>query len=44
MPIAWWGPNAEVWTVKPFELAGLPRERLDARRQFLRVIGRMKPA
>jgi putative ABC transport system permease protein len=44
MPIAWWGPNAEVWTVKPFELAGLPRERLMRGVSFLRVIGRMKPA
>jgi hypothetical protein len=43
MPIAWWGPNAEVWTVKPFELGGLPRDRLMRGVSFLRVIGRMKP-
>ena len=43
MPIAWFGPNAEVFTVKPFELAGLPRERLMRGVSFMRVIGRMNP-
>ena len=43
MPIIWWGPNAEVWTVKPFDLPGLPRERLMRGVSFLRVLGRMKP-
>ena len=43
MPITWWGPNTEIWTVKPFELAGLPQERLMRGVSFLRVIGRMKP-
>ena len=43
MPIAWWGPNTEIWTTKPYELAGLARERLMRGVSFLRVIGRMKP-
>ncbi|CAA9216611.1 MAG: Acidobacterial duplicated orphan permease (function unknown) [uncultured Chthoniobacterales bacterium] len=43
MPILWWGQNAEVWTVKPFNLPGLARDRLMRGVSFLRVIGRMKP-
>ena len=43
MPLAWWGPNAEVWTAKPFQLTGLSRERLMRGVSFMRVIGRMKP-
>jgi hypothetical protein len=43
MPIIWWGPNAEVWTVKPFDFPGLTRDRLMRGVSFLRVIGRMKP-
>jgi predicted permease len=43
MPIVWWGPNTEVWTVKPFEFPGLARDRLMRGVSFLRVIGRMKP-
>jgi putative ABC transport system permease protein len=43
MPITWWGPNAEVFTTKPFEFPGLARERLMRGVSFLRVIGRMKP-
>ncbi|MBA3777244.1 MAG: ABC transporter permease, partial [Betaproteobacteria bacterium] len=43
MPIIWYGPNTDVWTVKPFQLAGLARERLMRGVSFMRVIGRMKP-
>ena len=43
MPIVWWGPNTEVWTVKPFDLPGLARDRLMRGVSFMRVIGRMKP-
>ncbi len=43
MPVAWWGPNAEIWTNKPFQLTGLPPERLMRGVSFMRVIGRMKP-
>ena len=27
-PLAWFGPNAEVFTVKPFDFPGTPKERL----------------
>ena len=43
MPVAWFGRNAEVWTVKPFAPPGLTQERLMRGVSFLRVIGRMKP-
>src|SRR4030081_1795118 len=43
MPLAWWGPNAEIWTTKPFQLTGLARDRLMRGVSFMRVIGRMKP-
>ena len=43
MPVSWWGPNAEVWTAKPFQLAGLPQDRIMRGVSFLRVVGRLKP-
>jgi putative ABC transport system permease protein len=43
MPVAWVGPNTEVWTTKPFEVAGFSHERVMRGTGFLRVIGRMKP-
>lgn len=43
MPIAWFGPNSEIFTVKPFQLTGLTRERLMRGVSFMRAIGRMKP-
>lgn len=43
MPVAWWGPNAEIFSPKPFTLTGLPQDRLMRGVSFLRVIGRMKP-
>ena len=44
-PAAWFGANpmAEVWTTKPFELAGFTHERLMRGTGYLRVIGRLKP-
>lgn len=44
-PAAWFGavPVAEVWTTKPFRLAGFTHERLMRGSGFLRVIGRLKP-
>ncbi|MGZ5553322.1 MAG: ABC transporter permease, partial [Chthoniobacterales bacterium] len=42
-PIAWWGPNTEVWTTKPLQLTGVARDRLMRGVSFLRTIGRMKP-
>jgi predicted permease len=43
LPLAWFGPNLEVCTVRPFESAGTPRERLMRGVGYLRVIGRLKP-
>ena len=43
MPVSWFGQNAEVWTVKPFQLTGLTKERLMRGVSFLRAVGRMKP-
>lgn len=44
-PAAWFGANpvVEVFTTKPFQLAGLTRERLMRGTGFLRVIARLKP-
>ena len=45
MPAAWFGANppAEVWTTKPFVLAGFSHERMMRGTGFLRVLGRLKP-
>lgn len=43
LPLAWFGPNMEVCTARPFESAGTPRERLMRGVGYLRVIGRLKP-
>ena len=43
MPVIWSGPNAEVWTTKPFVIPGFPHERMMRGTGFLRVIGRLKP-
>jgi predicted permease len=43
MPVAWFGLDLEVWTTKPFELAGYPRERLMRGAGYLRAIARLKP-
>ncbi|MBA2742790.1 MAG: ABC transporter permease, partial [Chthoniobacterales bacterium] len=43
MPVTWFGPDAEVFTVKPFQLAGLAEDRLMRGVSFLRAIGRLKP-
>ncbi|MCA1657776.1 MAG: ABC transporter permease, partial [Verrucomicrobiaceae bacterium] len=42
LPLAWFGPNSEVFTVKPFDLQGLTRERLMRGVSFMRAIGRLK--
>jgi putative ABC transport system permease protein len=42
MPAAWFGPNCEIWTVKPFEFNGFSRELLMRGVSFLRVVGRLK--
>jgi len=43
LPFSWIGPNAEVWTTKPFTVPGLSHERVMRGSGFLRVIGRLKP-
>jgi predicted permease len=44
LPFSWVGPAAEVWTTKPFEIAGISHERIMRGSGFLRVVGRLKPA
>jgi putative ABC transport system permease protein len=43
LPFSWVGPNAEIWTTKPYVIPGFSRERLMMGSGFLRVVGRMKP-
>lgn len=43
LPLAWVGPNADIFTVKPFQLPGLAEDRLMRGVSFLRATGRMKP-
>jgi predicted permease len=43
MPISWFGPDLEVWTVKPFDLPGTPKDLLMRGVSFMRMIGRLKP-
>src|SRR5438552_5038689 len=43
LPFSWIGPNAEIWTTKPFVVPGLSYERTMRGSGFLRVIGRLKP-
>ena len=42
LPFAWVGPNAEVWTTKPYVIPGFTYERMMRGTTFLRVIGRLK--
>ena len=42
LPLSWFGPNSEIYTVKPFELQGLTRDRLMRGVSFMRAIGRLK--
>src|SRR5262252_7061693 len=43
MPFAWVGPNAEVWTTKPYVIPGFTYERMMRGTTFLRVVGRLRP-
>src|SRR5438132_6654603 len=43
LPFSWAGPNAEIWTTKPFVVPGLSYERTMRGSGFLRVVGRLKP-
>src|SRR5256885_12202622 len=42
LPFSWVGPNAEVWTAKPYVLPGISYERMMRGSGFLRVVGRLK--
>jgi predicted permease len=42
LPFSWTGPNAEIWTTKPFVVPGLSYERTMRGSGFLRVVGRLK--
>src|SRR5881398_938304 len=43
LPFSWAGPNAEIWTTKPFVIPVFPYERMMRGTGFLRVVGRLKP-
>src|SRR4029079_6848810 len=43
MPVAWFGPDFELATAKPFVLGSMTRERLMRGAGFLRAIARLKP-
>src|SRR5437762_120447 len=43
LPFSWIGPNAEIWTTKPFVVPGLSYERMMRGSGLFRVIGRLKP-
>src|SRR5689334_9822888 len=43
LPVSWFGRDAEVFVVKPFELPGLTKERMMRGVSFIRCIGRLKP-
>ena len=42
-PIAWWGPNTEIFANKPFEPPGITKAQLLRGVSFMRAIGRLKP-
>jgi predicted permease len=43
LPFSWVGPNAEVWTTKPYIIPGFTYDRMMMGTGFLRVVGRLKP-
>jgi predicted permease len=43
MPVSWTGPNADIWTTKPFVIPGFSYERMMRGTAFLRAVGRLKP-
>ncbi|MEY2563517.1 MAG: hypothetical protein QOH88_1710 [Verrucomicrobiota bacterium] len=43
MPVSWSGPNADIWTTKPFLIPGFSHERMMRGTAFLRAVGRLKP-
>src|SRR5436190_21836788 len=43
LPVSWTGPNADIWTTKPFIIPVFSHERLMRGTAFLRAVGRLKP-
>jgi predicted permease len=43
LPFSWTGPNAEIWTTKPYVIPGFSYDRMMLGTGFLRVVGRLKP-
>jgi predicted permease len=43
LPVSWTGPNADIWTTKPFIIPGFTYERMMRGTTFLRAVGRLKP-
>jgi predicted permease len=43
LPVSWTGPNADIWTTKPFAIPGFSHERMMRGTAFLRAVGRLKP-
>jgi len=43
LPVSWTGPNADIWTTKPFVIPGFTHERMMRGTAFLRAVGRLKP-
>ena len=43
LPVSWTGPNADIWTTKPFVIPGFTYERMMRGTAFLRAVGRLKP-
>jgi putative ABC transport system permease protein len=42
LPVSWTGPNADIWTTKPFVILGFSHERMMRGTAFLRAVGRLK--
>ena len=43
LPVSWVGPNADIWTTKPFIIPGFSHERMMRGTAFIRAVGRLKP-
>ncbi len=42
LPVSWTGPNADIWSTKPFIIPGFSHERMMRGTAFLRAVGRLK--
>src|SRR5881227_301403 len=43
LPFSWIGPNAEIWTTKPYVVPGISYAVFCLKKKIFRVIGRLKP-